>query len=80
MHHLPAGTLKLADKKSIYLPSTIWLVVETDQSHGADIPSIHMTATDIGWEAIVDQWLQSSGAGLVSDRHDKLKNLFFKLV
>jgi len=77
---LHIGTLKLADKKSIYLPSTIWLVIETDQSHGADISSVHMTAGDIGWEAIIDKWLHSSGAELVKGRHDKLKNLFVKLV
>ena len=77
---LPAGTLKLADKKSIYLPSTIKVVIETDQSLGADIPTVHMTARDISWESMVDRWLQINGAKLVSCHEELLKLLFHKLV
>ena len=77
---LLTGTLKLADKKSIYLPSTIKLVVETDEFLGADIPSVHMTAKDISWESMVDRWLHTSGAKLVSSHEELLKLLFHKLV
>ena len=77
---LPTGTLKLADKKSIYLPSTIKLVIETDEFLGVDIPSVHMTAKDISWESMVDRWLHTSGAKLVSSHEELLKLLFHKLV
>ena len=76
----PTGTLKLADKKSIYLPSTIKLVVETDESLGVDMPSVHMTAKDISWESMVDRWLHTSGAKLVSCHEELLKLLFHKSV
>lgn len=70
----------MADKKSIYLPSTIKLVIETDQLFGADIPSVHMTAKDISWESMVDQWLHTSGAKPVTSHEKLLKLLFHKLV
>ena len=44
-----------------------------------DIPSVHMTAKDISWESMVDRWLHTSGAKLVSSE-ELLKLLFHKLV
>ena len=55
-------------------------MVETDESLGVDMPSVHMTAKDISWESMVDQWLHSSGGKLVSHHEELLKLLFHKLV